>query len=345
MNAPLRVGIIGFGYWGPNLVRNFSLAENTTVAMISDRDEKKRKIAQATYPAVRVTADGNDIINDPNVDAVAIATPISTHFPFAKAALEAGKHVLVEKPMAQTTEEARILIDLAKKKNLTLMVGHTFLYTGAVRKMRELIESGEMGELYYFDSVRFNLGLLQHDVNVIWDLAPHDLSIVLYLMDERPESLQAIAHRHVGQKQEEIATLTLLYKSGFHANISLSWISPVKLRTTLLAGSKKMVVYDDIEPSEKVRVYDKGVTMPTSGPQEVTAFNPIYRAGDVLIPALDRTEALRKEVTHFVECARTQAKPLTDGYNGLAVVALMEAAQTSVSNNGAFVPLPASVWK
>jgi predicted dehydrogenase len=202
-----------------------------------------------------------------------------------------------------------------------------------------------MGELYYFDSVRFNLGLLQHDVNVIWDLAPHDLSIVLYLMDERPESLQAIAHRHVGQKQEEIATLTLLYKSGFHANISLSWISPVKLRTTLLAGSKKMVVYDDIEPSEKVRVYDKGVTMPTSGPQEVTAFNPIYRAGDVLIPALDRTEALRKEVTHFVECARTQAKPLTDGYNGLAVVALMEAAQTSVSNNGAFVPLPASVWK
>lgn len=340
----VRIGVAGYGYWGPNLVRNFSLLEHAEVVAVSDLDPKKQKLAKATFPAVRTTADAAELYKDPEIDAVAIATPISTHFPFAKTALEAGKHVLVEKPMTQTVEEARTLIDIAERNGLTLMVGHTFLYTGAVRKMRELIEKGEVGDLYYFDSVRFNLGLLQHDVNVIWDLAPHDLSILLYLIDERPSAVQAIAHRHVGQKQEEIATLTLLYKSGFHSTISLSWISPVKLRRTLLAGSKKMIMFDDIEPSEKVRVYDKGVSITAPG-QEVTAFNPIYRAGDVLIPALDRTEALRKQTAHFVDSIRDKTPPLTDGRNGLAVVALLEAAQKSIAQKGAFIDLPDSLWR
>lgn len=338
---PLRIGVIGYGYWGPNLVRNFSLLEDAKVTVVSDLDSNKLKIVKATYPTVQTVNTEKELISHPDVDAVAIATPISTHFPFAKAALDAGKHVLVEKPMAQKVSECRELMDIAAKKNLTLMVGHTFLYTGAVRKMRELIESGDIGKLYYFDSARFNLGLLQHDVNVIWDLAPHDLSILLYLVDERPTAIQALAHRHVGKSQEEIATLTLLYSSGFHANIRLSWISPVKIRLQLLAGSKKMIEFDDVEPSEKVRVYDKGVSV---GGEEVTAFNPIYRAGDVLIPALDRTEALKKQTAHFIESIRKKSAPLSDGKNGLAVVALLEAAQESLTKNGAFIQLPDSLW-
>ncbi len=342
--SPLRLGVIGYGYWGPNLVRNFSLTEGAAVTVVSDRDEKRRKLVNQTYPAIKTCAEAADLIADPDVDAVAIATPVSTHFPFAKAALMAGKHVLVEKPMAETAAQCRELIDLAAKHKCTLMVGHTFLYTGAVRKMRELIDAKELGDLYYFDSARFNLGLLQHDVNVIWDLAPHDLSILLYLVDERPSKIQAVAHRHVGAKQEEIAALTLVYPSGFHANIRLSWISPLKIRMTLVVGSKKMIVFDDVEPSEKVRVYDKGVSMTGKTGQEVTAFNPIYRAGDVLIPALDRTEALRREAAHFVESIQTGKKPLTDGLNGLAVAALLEAAQKSVAADGAFIPLPTDLW-
>ncbi len=335
--APIRVGVIGYGYWGPNLVRNFHLHDDAAVTMVADFDEKRLAQVRANYPAVRTVRDGKDLIHDPEVDAVSIATPIFTHFPLAKEALEAGKHVLIEKPMTQTAEQSRELIALAKKHNRVLMVGHTFVYTGAVRKMRELIDAGELGALYYFDSARFNLGLLQKDANVLWDLAPHDLSIVLHLIDERPTSLQAFGQRHVGDEQEEFAFMVLKYKSGFHAHIRASWISPLKIRLTLLAGSKKMIVFDDIEPSEKVRIYDKGVTLKHT--EEVTAFNPVYRAGDVLIPALDRTEALKRETGHFLECIRTGKTPLSDGQAGLDVVRLLEASQRSIAENGSFIPL------
>ncbi len=335
----LRIGVIGYGYWGPNLVRNFSLHGGARVTMVSDFDEKKLAAVRTSYPSIRTVRDGLELIHDPEVDAVSIATPISTHFALAKAALEAGKHVLVEKPMTATAAEAEELVALAKKQGRVLMVGHTFVYTGAVRKMREIIDAGELGTPYYFDSARFNLGLLQKDSNVLWDLAPHDLSIVLHLVDERPVAVQAFGQRHVGDRQEEFAFMVLRYASGFHAHIRASWISPVKIRLTMLAGSKKMLVFDDVEPSEKIRVYDKGVTLPSSGGQEVTAFNPIYRAGDVLIPALDRTEALRKETEHFLNCVRSGQKPLSDGTAGLEVVRLLEAAQRSMAENGAFIPL------
>jgi predicted dehydrogenase len=336
--APIRVGIIGYGYWGPNLVRNFHQHENARVTMVSDFDEKKLAQIPQNYPHVRTVRDGSELIRDPEVDAVSIATPISTHFKLAKEALEAGKHVLVEKPITATSAEARELMKIAKERNLTLMVGHTFVYTGAVQKMRELIDAGELGTLYYFDSARFNLGLIQRDSNVLWDLAPHDLSIVLHLFAERPETVQAFGQTHVGSGQEEFAFMVLRYKSGFHAHIRVSWISPVKIRMTLLGGSKKMIVYDDVEPSEKIRIYDKGVTL-TPPAEEVTAFNPIYRAGDVLIPALDRTEALKRETAHFLECIETGRTPLSDGQAGLDVVRLLEAAQQSMKQNGAFVTL------
>lgn len=339
MSTPIRIGVIGYGYWGPNVVRNFLLHNNATVTMISDFDEHKRAAAGASYPSARIVQDGMELIRDPQVDAVSLATPVSTHYPLAKAALEAGKHVLVEKPMTQTAAQATELIALAKKRGLTLMVGHTFVYTGAVQKMRELIDAGEVGELYYFDSARFNLGLLQKDSNVLWDLAPHDLSIVLHLVNERPVSVQAFGQRHIGAQQEEFAFMVLRYKSGFHAHIRCSWISPVKIRQTLLAGSKKMIVFDDVDPSEKVRVYDKGVSLIPGEGQEVTAFNPIYRAGDVLIPALDRTEALKKETGHFLECIRERKEPLSGGMAGYEVVRLLEAAEKSMKENGTFISL------
>ncbi len=340
MSSPrIRIGVIGYGYWGPNVVRNFVTHAGAEVTMVSDFDERKQASVRASYPSIRTVRDGLELIRDPQVDAVSIATPVSTHYALAKAALEAGKHVLVEKPMTQTVAQAKELVALAKDKNLILMVGHTFVYTGAVQKMRELIDAGEVGELYYFDSARFNLGLLQKDSNVLWDLAPHDLSIVLRLVDERPVSVQAFGQRHIGAQQEEFAFMVLRYKSGFHAHIRCSWISPVKIRQTLLAGSKKMIVFDDVDPSEKVRVYDKGVSLTPGEGQEVTAFNPIYRAGDVLIPALDRTEALKKETGQFLDCIRTGKPSLSDGVAGLEVVQLLEAAESSMKQNGSFITL------
>ncbi len=311
------------------------------MAMVAERDPKKLAQAKRWYPSIRTVTDAKELIGSPEIDAVSIATPISTHFALAKAALEAGKHVMIEKPMTQTGKQADELIALAKKKKRILMAGHTFIYTGAVRKMRELVESGKLGELYYFDSARFNLGLLQQDSNVLWDLAPHDLSILLYLVDERPTAVQAFGQHHIGSRQEEFAFMVLKYKSGFHAHIRCSWISPLKIRLTFLAGSKHMVVYDDVEPSEKIRIYDKGVALtPPPGPA-VTAFNPIYRAGDVLIPALDRTEALQKEVAHFVDCIRTGKTPLSDGKAGGEVVRILEAAEKSLKGANGFVKLSA----
>ncbi|MBI1812963.1 Gfo/Idh/MocA family oxidoreductase [Candidatus Peregrinibacteria bacterium] len=337
-HSPLRIGVIGYGYWGPNLVRNFHARLDAEVAAVADVDEQKLAQVHLHYPSIQCVSDAISILHDPRIDAVAIATPPSTHFALARKALEIGKHVLVEKPMAMTSIEAQALIGLARARKRILMVGHTFIYTSSVQKIRSLIENGELGDLYYIDSVRFNLGLLQGDASVLWDLAPHDLSIFLYLVDERPTAVQAFGQVHIGAEKKEIATVTIRYESGFHAHIHVSWISPVKIRLTLIGGSRKMIVYDDVEPTEKVRIYDKGVSLKESG-ESVTAFNPIYRAGDVLIPALDRREALEREISHFLNCIQMGVTPLSDGESGLAVIRILEAAEMSMAQNGAFVPL------
>lgn len=336
--SPLKIGVIGYGYWGPNLVRNFVAQPESTVTMVADLEPTNLRKVRQLFPSVGLTEHASELIESSDVDAVAIATPVSSHFELAKAAIEAGKHVLIEKPITSACQQAQELIALAEQNQVVLMVDHTFVFTGAVRKMRQLIEDGELGELYYFDSERINLGLLQQDVNVLWDLATHDLSILLYLFDESPASVQAIGHRHVNSAQEEMASLNLNYESGFHAHIRVSWLSPVKMRLTLIGGSRKMIVYNDVEPSEKVRVYDKGIVL-DFGDEEVTAMKPIYRAGDVFIPELDRTEALQAETSHFLDCIRDGQQPLTGGAEGLAVVKILEAANRSLESGCAFVPI------
>ncbi len=335
---PIRIAVVGYGYWGPNLVRNFSGLPGCRVTAVCDLDAELLSDALRLYPGIRVTDSVEDMLSGGDIDAVAIATPVASHFELARRVIESGRHVLIEKPMTSTADESRRLIELAETAGVVLMVDHTFLYTGAVRKIRELLDSGEMGTPYYFDSERISLGLLQQDINVVWDLAPHDLSILRFLFDERPESLQAMGYRHVGSERDEMASLNLHYASGLHAQVRVSWLSPVKVRRTLIGGSRRMVVYDDVEPSEKVRVYDKGVALDMSG-EEVTALKPIYRAGDVHIPTLDRSEALQLEAAHFLECIQTGAEPLTGGAEGLAVVEWLEAADRSMAAGGQFVSL------
>ena len=333
---PIRIAVIGYGYWGPNLVRNFSGLEGCQVTAVCDLNPELLAAASRLYPAIRVTDSVEELLAGREIDAVSIATPVATHFELARRVIESGRHVLIEKPMTSTSEESRQLIDLAASAGVVLMVDHTFLYTGAVRKIRELLDSGELGTPYYFDSERISLGLLQQDINVVWDLAPHDLSILQYLFDERPESLQAMGYRHVGGERDEMASLNLHYQSGLHAQVRVSWLSPVKVRRTMIGGSRRMVVYDDVEPSEKVRVYDKGVALDLAD-EEVTALTPIYRAGDVHIPTLDRAEALQVEAAHFLDCIHSGREPLTGGAEGLAVVEWLEAADRSMAAGGDFV--------
>ena len=335
--APIRVGVIGYGYWGPNLVRNFHLHDDAAVTMIADFDEKRLAQVRANYPAVRTVRDGKELIHDPEVDAVSIATPIFTHFPLAKEALEAGKHVLIEKPMTQTADQSRELMALAKKHNRTLMVGHTFVYTGAVRKMRELIDSGELGSLYYFDSARFNLGLLQKDANVLWDLAPHDVSIMDAVM-QGAVSVSALGRAHLGTEVENIAYMTVMFANGAIAHFHVNWLAPVKVRTTLIGGSKKMIVYDDTEPSEKVKIYEKGVDVATDV-EKVHRTMVQYRTGDMHAPKIDDTEALFAVAKEFTDAIREKRPPLTDAHSGRRVVAVLEAANKSLASEGRLVHL------
>lgn len=335
---PLRVGVIGYGYWGPNLVRNFFAHQDSTVTMVADLSEENLHRVRTTLPGIQVTTNAEELVSSSEVDAVVIATPVRSHFPLALSALEQGKHTIIEKPITTSAAEAEKLIAVAEARQLVLMVDHTFVYTGAVRKMRQLIDSGELGDLYYFDSERINLGLLRHDVNVVWDLAPHDLSILEYLIDEEPCAVRARGYKHVGAEMDEMALVTIEYPSGFHAHIRVSWLSPVKMRLTMIGGSKKMIVYDDVQPSEKVRLYDKGIVL-DFGDEEVSTTTPIYRAGDVHIPQLDRREALQIETQHFLDCVRHKKKPLTGGPEGLAVVRLLEAADRSMAEQGATIRL------
>ncbi len=337
----IRVGVIGFGYWGPNLVRNFNAIENAEVLWVADLKEERRVLAQRLYPHIQVTDNPDEVIRDPRVDAVLIATPIFAHYELAKKALQEGKHVLVEKPLTARSEEAEELVELADQKNLVLLVDHTFIYTGAVQKIKELVESGDLGRILYFDSIRVNLGLFQPDVNVLWDLAPHDLSILEYLLDLKPEGVVATGASHYNPDLENIAYLTLYYPNEVIAHVNVSWLAPVKIRLLVLGGTKKMVVYDDTEPSEKVKVYDKGVEVYQNGePNEhLYRFLVEYRTGDMWAPKLSSKEALREEAEHFVACVEKGLRPKTDGAFGLRIVKILEAATRSLKNRGQFVPL------
>lgn len=334
----IRVGIIGYGYWGPNLVRNFAELQGAAVHTVADLDARKLELAQRRYPALNTTSHFVDLLKNPEIDAVVIATPVSTHFELTMAALKAGKHVWVEKPLSETSLQARKLIDEAEKRNLTLIVDHTFVYTGAVRKMQEIVGSGDLGKVYYYDSIRVNLGLFQRDVSVITDLAVHDFSILDFLLGEHPVAVSASGMTHFAGTPENLAYVTLFYDSGAIGHVNVNWLAPVKVRQILLGGSKKMIMYDDMEASEKVKVYDSGVSF-TDDPERIYELRVGYRTGDMWAPKLDTTEALRVEGEHFLKCIEGGGSPITDGHLGLRVVELIEAATSSMRGRGETVYL------
>jgi predicted dehydrogenase len=329
----LQVAICGCGYWGPNLIRNFSSAPTTEVAAICDRDPQRLQRVAGLCPQAERVEDFREALADPNIDAVAIATPVGTHSMLATAALEAGKHVLVEKPLAASTREAEHLVALADKLGLTLMVDHTFVYSPAIRKIKELVQSGELGEIYYVDSVRINLGLFQEDVNVIWDLAPHDLSIVDYILERRPRSLTAMGTCHAGRDIEDVAYLNLDFGDNLIASFHVNWLSPVKLRHMIVAGSKKSLVYNDLNFAEPIKVYDRGISLAETAEARHGVLIS-YRTGDIWSPHLEQQEPLQNVVRHFADCIANKSTPLTDGEAGLRVVRILEAAQRSIKAQG-----------
>ena len=332
----IRVGIIGYGYWGPHIARNFHAADDCEVTVICDKSPAAHQRIRRAYPNVKATCDVSEVLNSPEIDAVAVITPVWTHFELAKAALENGKHVFVEKPFTSTTAQAEQLIELAAKKRLTIMVDHTFLFTGAVKKIEQLIKDDTLGKLYYYDSTRVNLGLFQHDVNVIWDLAPHDLSIMDHLVHSKPEYLAATGQSHLNGHQD-VAYLTVYCADSVIAHFNVNWLSPVKVRTTLLGGEKKMVVWNDLDADEKIKVYDKGVEIKSR--QGVYELLVSYRTGDMWAPKVEQTEALAAEIRYFIECVTHEQVPFNDGVAGLRVVKLLEAADKSLADMGAAVRL------
>jgi predicted dehydrogenase len=330
------VGVVGYGYWGPNVVRNLHALDSCRVVSLCDKNEAALKKAAKTYPGVTMTMECADVIASPDVDAVAIVTPVWTHFELAKAALEHGKHVFVEKPFTSTAAQAEQLVELAERKRLKIMVDHTFLFTGAVRKIRQLIDQGVLGPLYYFDSTRVNLGLFQHDVSVIWDLAPHDLSIMDYVMAERAEAVVATGARHYNGLAD-MAFLTVYFPGNVIAHVNVNWLSPVKIRMTLIGGRDKMLVWNDLENDEKIKVYDKGVNVTSA--EGVHELLVSYRSGDVWAPKVDQTEALKAELAYFADCVVNDKTPFNDGHAGLRVVKLLEAAEASLNGRGQLVQI------
>ena len=323
----LNLGAIGYGYWGPNVVRNFASQPDCRVVAVCDRSPRALEQAAHRHPGVRCTTDPDDIMSASDIDAVAIITPVSTHYELARHALENGKHVFVEKPFTATSAQAQELIELAEKKHLQIMVDHTFLFNGAVRKIKELVDGGELGPLYYYDSTRVNLGLFQHDVNVIWDLAPHDLSIIDYLIGLEPEHVVATGGAHLNGLAD-VAYITLCFPKNIIAHVNVNWLSPVKVRTTLVGGQRRMVVWDDLAPAEKIKVYDKGVEVGTE--QGVRELLVSYRSGDMWAPRVDGTEALQLETRYFLDCLASGERPLNDGRAGLRVVRMLERADASL---------------
>jgi predicted dehydrogenase len=332
----IKLGVIGYGYWGPNLVRNFMEAQGSTVVAVCDLRPERLAVVQNRYPSIRTLTKWQDLLNDSEIDALAIATPVSSHFELAMAALNANKHVLVEKPLASTCEQAIKLIDEAARRKRVLMVDHTFVYTGAVRKIRELIASNALGEIYYYDAVRVNLGLFQHDVNVIWDLAIHDLSIIDYVLPSRAVAVSATGISNIPGQPENVAYITLFFADPQIAHVHVNWLTPVKVRHTLIGGSEKMILYDDLEPSEKVKIYDRGVTVSQS-PEAVYEMLVSYRSGDMWAPRLDATEALLTEALHFIDCINNGTRPETDGQAGLRLIQIVEAAERSLRGRGKLI--------
>jgi predicted dehydrogenase len=332
----VRLAVIGYGYWGPNIVRNLHSLENAQVVTVCDRNAAALKRASRTYPGLNLTTDFEAVLRSPDIEAVAIVTPVWTHFELAKTALENGKHVFVEKPFTSTAAQAEQLIELAERKNLRIMVDHTFLFSGAVGKIREVIDAGTLGPLYYFDSTRVNLGLFQHDVSVLWDLAPHDLSIMDDLIRERPEAVVATGGSHLNGLAD-MAFITIYFQSSIVAHLNVNWLSPVKVRTTLIGGRDKMLVWNDLEADEKIKIYDKGVKI-TNG-EGVYDLLVSYRSGDVWAPKCDHTEALKVELQYFVDCIVNGRTPTNDGSAGLRIVRLLEAADRSLKNRGLLVQL------
>jgi predicted dehydrogenase len=345
----INVGVIGYGYWGPNVVRNLYSLDGCRVASVCDRSAAALIRARRAYPDVAVTESATELITSPKVDAVAVVTPVHSHFQLAKAALQNGKHVFIEKPFTATTAEAEELIELAERRRLKIMVDHTFLFTGAVKKIRELIDERVLGDLYYYDSTRVNLGLFQHDVSVIWDLAPHDLSIMDYLIREKPEGIVATGEAHFNGRAD-VAFITVYFPGKTIAHINVNWLSPVKVRTTLIGGEKRMVVWNDLEADEKIRVYDKGLHVDGNGhgngsgdasgnPTGIYELLVSYRSGDMWAPRIDRAEALTVELAYFIDCVTNNQTPVNDGVAGARIVKMLEAADRSLKERGKEIPL------
>jgi predicted dehydrogenase len=332
----LNVGVIGYGYWGPNVVRNFSLQQDCRLTAICDGQAKARARATTLYPSARIVSNAHEITKAADIDAVAIVTPVSSHYELAREALENGKHIFVEKPFTATSPQAEYLIELAERSGLVIMVDHTFLFTGAVRKMKELVDEGVLGRLYYYDSTRVNLGLFQHDVNVVWDLAPHDLAIIDHLIGLQPERVVATGQAHLNGL-EDIAYVTLYFADRVTAHINVNWLSPVKVRTTLVGGERKMLVWNDVEPTEKIKIYDKGVEMQSREGIYDLLIN--YRSGDMWAPRVEQTEALQLEARYFLDCIAAGRRPFNDGHAGLRVVKTLEAIQQSLNRGGEPVSL------
>jgi len=332
----INIGVIGYGYWGPNIVRNFSSVEGATVYSVCDGNQQALVRASKFNPQLSVTCDYNDILTSPVIDAVAVITPVSTHFELARKALENGKHVFVEKPFTATIAEAEELIALADRKKLTIMVDHTFIFTGAVRKIKQLIDEKTLGDLYYYDSVRVNLGLFQHDVNVIWDLAPHDFAVMDYLLDEKPVAVAATGKAHVNGK-EDTAYVTAHFRNNMIAHFNVNWLSPVKIRTTLIGGEKQMLVWNDLEPDEKIKIYDKGIKIQNGEGQYNLRVG--YRSGDMHAPRIEQIEALKLECEYFIRCISNNEIPINDGHAGLRVVKMLDACNESIRQKGREVVL------
>jgi predicted dehydrogenase len=336
----IGIGVVGYGYWGPNLVRNFWAVPGAKLVTVCDMRPERLASVTSQYPAIEVTGSFEDVLKDPRIDVIAIATPVSSHYELALRALKAGKNVFIEKPMTATAEQSQRLLDEADRRGLVIGVDHTFVYTGAVRKIKELVSTDALGDIYYYDSVRVNLGLFQHDVNVIWDLAVHDLSILDYVIPQHPVAVSATGISHVPGEPENIAYMTLFFETNLIAHIHVNWLAPVKVRQTLLGGSRKMIVYDDLEPSEKIKVYDKGITLNDKAREEKRYQMLVgYRTGDMWAPQLDMTEALSLELRTFVKAVEGETTLKTDGNAGLRVVRVLEAATQSLAQRGRVIEL------
>ena len=331
-----RVGLMGYGYWGPNLARVFNAHPECRLTAIADARPGRIRLAAQSYPQAACSQDDAPLIG-PEVDVAVIATPVHTHFDLAKRALEHGKHVWLEKPMTASADQAEELLALAESKGLTLAVDHTFLFTGSVMKMKALIEAGELGRLYYYDSVRINLGLVQSDVNVIWDLAPHDLSIMDYLLGDSALAVSAHGRGHFDTGLEDVAYVSVFYPDNLIAHFHLNWLSPVKIRKTLVGGAKKMLVWDDLENEEKIKIYDKGADV--ASPEEGYGVRASYRIGDMTSPVVPPCEALQTEAAHFIDCLREEKQPINSGRTGLRIVRLLEATDRSLKTQGRVIEL------